>query len=431
MAINSCKKLRNLVIYQVFPRQHSTRSDFFGVTKDLERIKKLGVDIIYLLPIFEIGQKNKKGSLGCPYSIKDYYTIDPNLGTIDDFKRLVSKAHSLGMKVIIDMVVNHTSRDSRLLDMSKDNFYLKNGMPANKVGDWTDVCDLDYNNDFVHKYIIDMLYNWSKFVDGYRIDVCSLVPLKLWIDVRDKILYNNKDFIFIGESVEYYFIYLLRKQGFTALSDSELYQAFDILYEYDIFHSLREFIKTWDKKHLDKYLLDLKNQDFTFPDNYTKLRFLDNHDVERVAKYVTDFNKLINLYMFSFFRKGANLIYAGDEYMDKNLPSLFDIDPTNYDGLDISKYLKKMIEIHKNEIIQNGYIHILENDNCLILKYEYKNKILIGYFNLYDNKLKYRSHLKKDKYINLFTNEEIEIDNYILSDMPIIIETEDENEIFY
>ena len=117
------KNLRNQIIYQVFPRQYSKTSDFNGVIKDLDRIKAMGVDIVYLLPIHPIGQKNKKGSIGCPYSIQDYRKVDPNLGTLDDFINLINETHKRGMKLIIDVVYNHTSRDSVILNTHPEWMY--------------------------------------------------------------------------------------------------------------------------------------------------------------------------------------------------------------------------------------------------------------------------------------------------------------------
>ena len=117
------KNLRNQIIYQVFPRQHSKTSDFNGVTKDLDRIKELGVDIVYLLPIHPIGQKNKKGSVGCPYSIQDYRKVCPDLGTLEDFKKLIDETHKREMKLMIDVVYNHTSRDSVILNTHPEWMY--------------------------------------------------------------------------------------------------------------------------------------------------------------------------------------------------------------------------------------------------------------------------------------------------------------------
>ena len=116
MAIDTPKSLRQMVIYQVYNRNHNASGTFNELIEDLDRIKNLGVDILYLLPIHPIGQKDKKGELGCPYSIQNYREVNPEYGTLDDFKRLIEATHEHGMKLMIDVVFNHTSRDSHLLN---------------------------------------------------------------------------------------------------------------------------------------------------------------------------------------------------------------------------------------------------------------------------------------------------------------------------
>lgn len=137
MAKDTCKTYRNQVIYSVFVRNYSKEGDFEGVRRDLQRIKNLGVDIIWFLPIHPIGKKERKGDLGSPYAIQDYREINPEYGTKEDFKRLVEEIHGYGMKCIIDVVYNHTSPDSWLVENHPEWFYRKqNGSFGNKVGEW-------------------------------------------------------------------------------------------------------------------------------------------------------------------------------------------------------------------------------------------------------------------------------------------------------
>src|SRR5690554_3227405 len=157
MAKNTNINLRNKTIYQVFLRQHSKEMNFKGLISDLERIKNLGVDIIYLLPFHPIGIKNRKGEVGSPYSIYDYYEIDPLHGNLDDFINLVNKVHQMDMKIMMDIVINHTSRDSILTKEHPDWFYrTKDGEFINRIGDWSDITDLHLENNDVRKYLIDM-----------------------------------------------------------------------------------------------------------------------------------------------------------------------------------------------------------------------------------------------------------------------------------
>ena len=146
--------LKSQTIYQVYVRNFSKEGTFKKVIEKLDYIKDLGTDILYLLPIHEIGVVNHKGSLGCPYSIKDYYSIAPELGTLEDFKLLIEETHKKGMKIMMDIVFNHTSRDSVLLNTHPEWFFKKNdGSFGSKAGDWTDVFDVDHSHKELDEYM--------------------------------------------------------------------------------------------------------------------------------------------------------------------------------------------------------------------------------------------------------------------------------------
>ena len=147
MAKNTANEYRNLVLYSVYVRNHSEAGTFEAVRQDLERIKALGTDMIWLMPIHPIGQTARKGTLGSPYAISDYRTVNPEYGTLEDFRRLVDAIHRLGMKCIIDVVYNHTSPDSWLVKNHPEWFYRRtDGRFSNRVADWTDIVDLHYSH---------------------------------------------------------------------------------------------------------------------------------------------------------------------------------------------------------------------------------------------------------------------------------------------
>ena len=189
MATDTNQKLRNQVIYEVFVRNHSAVGTFQGVQKDLTRIQELGVDIIWLMPIHPIGDLHRKRSLGCPYSIQDYRAINPEYGTLEDFRSLVQSIHRLGLQVMIDVVFNHTSHDSWLASHHPEWFYHNpSGKIAGKVEDWTDVVDLDYSHPELWSYLIETLKFWvAEGVDGFRCDVASLVPVEFWQEARTEL----------------------------------------------------------------------------------------------------------------------------------------------------------------------------------------------------------------------------------------------------
>lgn len=147
MALDTQKNYRNLVMYSVFVRNHTKEGTFRALVSDLDRIKALGVDIVWLMPIHPLGEKARKGSLGSPYAIRDYRAVNPEYGTLEDFRYLVDEIHARGMRCIIDVVYNHTSPDSVLASEHPEWFYHKpDGSFGNRVGDWTDIIDLDYSN---------------------------------------------------------------------------------------------------------------------------------------------------------------------------------------------------------------------------------------------------------------------------------------------
>ncbi len=183
MANDTKIDLRKQMIYSIFVRNYSPEGNFEGVRKDLDRIKDLGTDIIWLLPIQPSGKekRKRKGILGSPYAISDYRAINPEYGTMEDFKRLCDDVHAKGMKIIIDCVYNHTSPDSVQAKEHPDWFYhKKDGSFGNKVGDWSDVIDLDYSHKDLWKYQAETLVMWAKYVDGFRCDVAPMVPVDFW-----------------------------------------------------------------------------------------------------------------------------------------------------------------------------------------------------------------------------------------------------------
>ena len=236
MADQTKKELRNKLMYQVFVRNYTEEGTFDGVRRDLDRIRDLGVDIVYLLPIHPIGEKCRKGSLGSPYAISDYRAVNPEYGTLEDFKALADAVHEKGMKIIIDVVYNHTSPDSVLSVEHPEWFYRKeDGSFGNHVGDWSDIIDLDYTREGLAEYQIETLKYWAGMVDGFRCDVAPFLPLAFWEKARKEVAEVNPDCLWLSESVEPAFIREMRDVGLNVLSDGEVFRAFDVCYDYDVF----------------------------------------------------------------------------------------------------------------------------------------------------------------------------------------------------
>jgi glycosidase len=385
MSRQTNKALRNTFIYQVFVRNYSEEGTFKGVEKDLDRIKSLGVDFVYLLPIHEVGQVSRKGSLGSPYAIKDYRSINHEYGTIDDFKSLVDAIHERGMKVMLDIVYNHTSPDSVLINEHPEWFYRnKDGQFANRVGDWWDITDLDYSRDkALWTYQIDTLKYWTELgVDGYRWDVASFIPLEFLEEAHQAVLEIDPDNVFLSESVHGHFLQMIRNMGFLCLSESEVYQIFDMAYDYDAHPYFEGYLKGHNS--LEEYVRFLNLQEQIYPDNFIKMRNLENHDFGRFAPFVDgDIDKVKQWTALMFFMKGSTMMYAGQEYLDMNKPSLFDRDLVNWDGEDISDFVKKLATISKDKALAFGTYNIwIEGNDVLCIEYKLDGERTIGLFNL-------------------------------------------------
>lgn len=427
MARNTDLNLRGQVIYSIYVRNHSEEGTFKAVEKDLERIKNLGTDIIWFMPIHPIGVKNKKGDLGCPYAIKNYREVNPEYGTLEDFKSCVDKIHDLGMKCIIDVVYNHTSPDSWLVENHPEYFYKKpDGNLGNRVGDWWDVVDLDYNNKDLWDYQIDTLKMWAEVVDGFRCDVASLIPVDFWIKAREEVSKVRPNAIWLAESVHTNFLIDLRRHGISGNSDCEVYQAFDICYDYDVQPYFAGYLK--GENTLSYYVDRLNLQEGIYPENYIKLRFLENHDNPRAKDLIKDENQLINWTAFQYFQKGTTLIYAGQETENTKCPSLFDKDLVDWNtGKDITKLMQKLYKIKKNNIFIDGsYRLFADEDNQTIIGYYEKNgEKVVGVFSLKGIEGEIKVKLQDGEYINEIDNEKVIVKNgkIKINQRPIILFT--------
>ncbi len=428
MARSTDKKLRNQMMYQVFVRNYSEDGTFEAVRSDLKRIKSLGTDIIWLMPIHPIGKLNRKGSLGSPYAISDYREINPEFGDLNDFKKLVDDIHELGMKCIIDVVYNHTSPDFVLSKAHPDWFYHReDGSFGNRVGDWTDIIDLDYSNLKLWNYQIETLKFWAEIVDGFRCDVAPLIPVEFWEKAREEVEAIRPGCIWLSESVEPGFILHMRSRGLTVLSDSEIYRAFDISYDYDCY---REFSKYLDGSgSLETYAEAVNRQEYTFPDNYVKLRFLENHDVPRASFLIPNESSLKNWTAFAFFQKGTTLIYNGEEYGISHLPSLFDRDTINWDKkeLDLSELISRLSIIKKNSAFTDSMYKVsVVRDGFVLAEHISSGSKAIGVFSLKGETALVHVNLPDGFYINQIDNTEVEVKRGMIRSFsePIIIISE-------
>ncbi len=309
-ARNSPDWLRSGTIYEIFPRDFSAAGNLNGVTARLDELHDLGVNILWIMPIHPIGAKFRKGEFGSPYSVSDYYAVNPDLGTLDDFKKLVAGAHQRGMKVLMDIVANHTAWDSVM--MAHPDFYKQDahGKIIPPMPEWTDVAGLNYANRKLREYMITMLKHWIQTcdVDGFRCDVAFGVPTDFWEEARAQLNKIKPHIIMLAE----------------ANKPELLNKAFDLDYSWPLLATLNKVLihdapaselqRTWRE--------DCRE----FPKGSLHLRISDDHDEARaVSRYGIRGALAASVLMFTL--DGVPLLYNGMEVGDATEsgdPALFE-----------------------------------------------------------------------------------------------------------
>lgn len=410
MAKNTNLALRQAIIYSLYVRNFSEEGTFKAILPELDRIKALGTDVIWFLPFYPNGEIARKGTAGSPYAIRDYRTVDSHFGTLEDFDELVNQIHARGMKVMIDIVYNHTSPDSLLAQEHPEWFYHKeDGSFGNRVGDWSDIIDLDYAHRELWDYQIETLKLWaSRGVDGFRCDVAPLIPLEFWQEARAEVEKIKPGTIWLSESIEPDFIKYMRSQGLTALSDGEIFQAFDMAYDYDVRGLWVDYLE--GKLPLSAYIDRLNSQEVIFPANYIKLRNLENHDNRRAADLISDKAQLLQWTAFNYLQKGATLIYNGQEKQAMTVPSLFEKDTIDWTGEDLSAYLSKLAKIKKMIPIDTDYQLVADDENdTVILLHHSKTQTIAAAFSFKGKESEVVVDIPDGYYRNVMNGDEIAV----------------------
>ena len=367
-------------IYQIFLRNFTKEGTFAAAAPELQWIAGLGCDWVCLTPIHPIGKESRKGSMGSPYAIADYRAIDPDLGTIDDFRAFLAAAHGLGLKVMMDVVYNHTAPDSVLAREHPEWFMqegkgpaasrgeLENPAPGARLGrkcsDWSDVVDFDYSSSpELWMELISTLVFWrEQGIDGFRCDVASLVPVDFWKQARQRV--NQYDpgtrrdtypLVWLAESVHPAFLKKMRQAGFGAWSEPELHSVFDLSYDYDGWERLEE---VWSGRRTAIHYLDyLYTQETLYPKGAKKIRFLENHDQERIAGRFVTRSRFEAWTVMMLFIPGVSFLYMGQEFATEHRPNLFEKDVVDWEkgDPDFREYLAKVLAFSKKAKAEAPY----------------------------------------------------------------------------
>lgn len=324
------------IIYEIYTRAFSAEGNFAGVERRLPELKDLGVTILWIMPIHPVGVEKRKGTLGSPYSVQDFYAVNPEFGTLEDFQRLVSAAQRHGLKIIIDLVANHTAWDSKMA-LEHPEWFVKDstGKMVPPVADWSDVVDMNYDNKDLRRYMIEMMKYWVRDVgiDGFRCDVSEMVPVDFWDEARAAL-----------DSIKPVF---MLSEGMYA---EHHLKAFDVTYGWNSYHTMADiFAGKKPAFEMDSVLI---RELLSYPKGSLRLRFSSNHDenawdMPDVTKFGADGAKMAAVLTATF--PGVPLLYNGQEVGSKEKLGLFEkheIDWTH--GGEWTEFYSQLYGIRRN-----------------------------------------------------------------------------------
>lgn len=390
------------VIYEVNLRQYTKEGNIEAFKAHLPRLKEMGVEILWFMPIHPISAVERKGTLGSYYAVADYKAVNPEYGTLDDFKKLVKECHQMGFKIILDWVANHTGWDNPWISSNPEWFTQINGKIIYPAGtNWTDVADLNYSNMEMRKAMIDAMCFWVKEVDidGYRCDYATGVPKDFWEEARTELDKIKPVFMLAEDDSEF------------GLLD----KAFHANYGWQLLKSINNV--ALGKASISSIKQDIRRNAAIYPNGTYPMNFITNHDenswngteYERLGDAVEVMNALI------FTAPGIPLIYSGQEASLNRRLAFFEKDEIDWTDLSAQDFFKKLVKLkNDNKALWNtnskGNLTLIEasDKNVLVFTRETDKNRVIFIANL-SNKaissvLKFTDY--KETYTDIFTGKE-------------------------
>ena len=399
---------KNAVIYQINTRQFTREGTFKAAEKHLPRLKNLGVDIIWLMPIHKIGVKNRKGTLGSPYSVKDYYSVNPEFGTLDELKHFVAEAHKLEMRVILDWVANHTAWDNNLV-IEHPEWYerdYKGNFRPTPWWDWSDIINLSYKNEGLRKYMADAMKYWVREadVDGYRCDVAGFVPVDFWNNVR-KELDQIKPVFMLAE-----------------WESRDLHaEAFDMTYAWS-WYEKTEQVAQGKAKDLSGLFVYYSWNESSFPKDAIRMVGVSNHD--KNAWEGTEFELfgkgLQAAMVLSVVGEGMPMIYNGQEAGNPKRLKFFEKDEIIWKSHPNGELYKKLFALKKKNSTllnwgHNATMILVPNSKpdkvFSFVRQNEKDKIfVILNFSAFPQTVTFKETLYHGKYTEYFSGKSLDLD---------------------
>ncbi len=326
--------IANTNIYEVNIRQYSAEGSFNAFAESLPRLKDMGVEVLWIMPIHPIGKTNRKGTLGSYYSIADFKGVNPEFGTAADFKNLVQLAHGMGMKVIMDWVANHAAWDNVWTNDHPEYFERDEEGNFKAPYDWTDVIQIDHSNAAEQDAMIDAMQYWvTDFdIDGFRADLAHLTPLTFWHKARTAIEPLKPDLFWLAESEEINY-----------------HEVFDATFTWEWMHTTENY---YTGKTGFTALYDvLAKYHSSFPEAAHRMYFTSNHDENTwngtgIEKY-GDMLKCLSV--FSCTWNGIPMIYSGEEMPNAKRLAFFEKDTIEWNGeYQLHDFYKTLLTLRKN-----------------------------------------------------------------------------------
>ncbi len=406
-AVNHPEWSINANIYEVNVRQYTPEGTFEAFKKHLDRLDDMGVDILWFMPIQPIGEKERKGTLGSYYSIKDYKAANPEFGTLADFQRIVDGAHERGMYVILDWVANHTAWDHYWTETHPDYYETdEEGNFFPPIEDWSDVIQLDYENEALRDAMIGEMRFWVEEIgiDGFRCDVAYMVPTDFWNRARQEL-----------ESIKT--VYMLAEAEHPELH----HYAFEAGYGWTL-HHIKNDVAAGEKTvaDIDAYFRELEENGF--PYGAYKMYFITNHDENSWAG--TEFDRLGDgveaFAVMTATIPGTILIYSGQEAGFDRMLEFFEKDQIDWDDYKYHDFYKALLELKReNKALWNGdfggemiRVHTNYDEQVFSFVREKEGDKVFVVLNLSDQALdvSFSGDTFAGRYMELFTEETYDID---------------------
>lgn len=332
------------VVYEMNIRQYTPQGTFAAAREQLPRLKELGVDVIWLMPIHEIGEKGRKGTLGSYYAIKDYKSVNPEFGTLEDFDAFLAAAHKLGLRLIIDCVANHTSPDCAWVTEKPADWYVRDSLGNTIVEyDWTDIAKLNYDNPDMREAVRDAMRYWlDRGIDGFRCDMAYIVPQDFWTETISTLRSEyGRELYFLAEGEEPW------------LHDA----GFDASYAWRCHHLLNDIAQ--GKAGVGELRAYISEDAERFPSSACRLMFTSNHDENSWAgtefERMGDAWKAMTVLCFTL-PQSQPLVYTGQEVgWDKRFEFFEKDQSPDWQENNYTDFYKELIDIyHSNPALSAG-----------------------------------------------------------------------------